>query len=568
MSTLTPPPTGGPQILWHELQRRWREILAGVLIGGLLAGLSLIIGPSSHTATATVAITNPSSSPEPAARSSLSSTDMVTEKGIATSATTLRQALNSLDEKDLTLADLESGLEVEGDTNGTIVTVAWSGGDRDQAVAVTNAITAAYIEQRTGLIEQRADEMLATVTEKINALNEEAAGLDTGTPAGQVRSAAIQSELSGLLTEQDQLASYHVTAARVLTDAGDSPDVTDPPRMRTLVAGLLIGLVLGLAIGFVRERREKHVLAARQLSDLTGLPVWGAQDGAGPGAQWDAPAQLAALAVGKGSELILLADGSDRRALAFGQALGRARRAQSAPAPVLVDNRMPLAEIVERLGDEGRILIGTATGASLSELHELLDQLTIADRDVVGLVMLDGDAPAAGTRITNGQQPQTPAEPRNPSSQGAAESWRAAFQRPAAEPPLTPQVPEPQPVMSPPTGPASATTAGDAPFSPQVAAEAPHPAPPSEVPMSRTAVTEAGGAEQPTALRGPDASPDAGTPAEPVSAGGAEPAAEPAESTARQEDDRPVPPRNRARSAADYRRMIRRQNRGRKHGGR
>lgn len=394
MSIITPPPTGGPQILWHELGRRWRAILAGIMIGGLLAAAYVTFLPGAHTATSTVTIATPSPTPAPAARTSLSSTDMVTEKAIAKSATTLQRARESLGETDLTLNDLSKTLDVEGDTNGTIVTIAWSGRTRSQAVEVTNAITAAYIGQRTALVEQRADEMSASITDRINALNNEAAGINSSTSQGSARAEAIQAEITELLKQQDQLGAYHATSAQVLTFAENSSDETTPSRRRVLIAGLAIGLVLGLAVGLIRERREKRVLSARQLSDLTGLPVWGAQIEAGAATQWDAPAQVAALAIGKESDLIVLADGGDTRALAFNRALGRARRAQDAAAPVLVDCRMPLAEVVEQLGVGGRILIGTSTGAPLAELHGLLEQLDVANRDVVGLVLLDGEVPS------------------------------------------------------------------------------------------------------------------------------------------------------------------------------
>lgn len=390
MSILTPPPTGGPQILGHELARRWKSVVVGIAIGGLLAALYLVVLPGSHTATATVTITTPSATLEPAARTSLSSTDMVTEKAVAGSAVTLQQALDSMPGTDLTLSDLKNALTVEGDTNGTIVSISWSGGTRKEAVQVTDAITAAYIDQRTGLIEQRADEMSAAITDRINALSTEAAGLDPASAEGQARASAIQTELDELAKQQDQLAAYHTTAARVLTGAADSPDDTTPPRKKVLAAGLAVGVVLGLAIGLVRERRERRVLSALQLSDLTGLPVWGAEQDVDPAARWDAPAQVSALAVGKEYELIVLADGADARALAFTEAIGRARSVQGASAPVLVDRRMPLAEVIERLGSGGRILIGSAVGDPLAELHQLLDQLDVAERDVVGVILLDG----------------------------------------------------------------------------------------------------------------------------------------------------------------------------------
>lgn len=400
MSMLTPPPTGGPQILWHELLRRWKAFVVGVLIGGVLAALYLVLLPGAHTATATVTITTPSATPEQAARTSLSSTDMVTEKAVAQSAVTLNEALGTLNGMDLSLEKLKGGLSVAGGTDGTIVTISWSGKNRDEAVKVTDAITNAYINQRAALIKQRADEMSAKITERITALNDEAAGLN----GDSSRATAIQTELSDLAKQQDQLLAYQVTSARVLTSASDSPDQTTPSKGKILAAGLAVGAVLGLAIGLTREHREKRVLSAGQLADLTGLPVWGAQVGVATAVQWDAPAQVASLAIGKDLDLVIVADGGDTRALAFTDALARARRIQAAAAPILVDLRMPLAEIIGRLGGNGRILIGATIGAPLADLHELLDQLAVANRDVVGLVVFDDRAEVVLFGGSEGQQ--------------------------------------------------------------------------------------------------------------------------------------------------------------------
>ena len=45
---LTPPPTGGQQILRHALSRRWRSIAAGT-VAGLVVGVVAAFGvPSTH----------------------------------------------------------------------------------------------------------------------------------------------------------------------------------------------------------------------------------------------------------------------------------------------------------------------------------------------------------------------------------------------------------------------------------------------------------------------------------------------------------------------------------------
>jgi len=87
---LTPPPTGGQQILRHALGRRWRTIAAGTVVGMLLGVGAAFVIPVTHSATVSMTVTSPTLTPAPAIRASLSNTtDMVTEQGIAKSAAVL-----------------------------------------------------------------------------------------------------------------------------------------------------------------------------------------------------------------------------------------------------------------------------------------------------------------------------------------------------------------------------------------------------------------------------------------------------------------------------------------------
>ncbi|MBF0968916.1 MAG: hypothetical protein HXK08_06660, partial [Actinomyces sp.] len=90
---LTPPPTGGQQILRHALGRRWRTIAAGTVVGMLLGVGAAFVIPVTHSATVSMTVTSPTLTPAPAIRASLSNTtDMVTEQGIAKSAAVLDAA--------------------------------------------------------------------------------------------------------------------------------------------------------------------------------------------------------------------------------------------------------------------------------------------------------------------------------------------------------------------------------------------------------------------------------------------------------------------------------------------
>ena len=223
--------------------------------------------PVDHTATVTMTITPPAATPTPVAKTSISSTDMVTELGIAKSANVLAAAATAIGGTDA--ETLLAGMEVSGDTNGTIVRIEYSARSRDKAVAAADAIAAAYLKERTALAEARADEMLAGITARIEELNTELSQLqaqqaaqepedeDTGlgnnargaqrnqpvqrnSSADAAMIAQLRAEIDQLMDQAVQLAPYHVTAGRVLTAAGQSEDTTSPSAARTLLVLSLI----------------------------------------------------------------------------------------------------------------------------------------------------------------------------------------------------------------------------------------------------------------------------------------------------------------------------------------
>ena len=107
---LTPPPSGGQQILRHALARRWASIVAGTVVGLVVGVAAAFAVPVSHSATVSMTVTSPSPTPAPAVRASLSNTtDMVTEQGIAKSASVLDAAAEQLG-GGLTAADLRSNV--------------------------------------------------------------------------------------------------------------------------------------------------------------------------------------------------------------------------------------------------------------------------------------------------------------------------------------------------------------------------------------------------------------------------------------------------------------------------
>ena len=394
---LTPPPSGGQQILRHALARRWASIVAGSVVGLVVGVVAAFAASVSHSATVSMTVTSPSPTPAPVVRASLSNTtDMVTEQGIAKSAAVLDAAAEQLG-GGLTAADLRSNVEVSGDTNGTIVKIEYVAPTREQAVAAADAISAAYLKERTALVEQRADEMAEGVNEQIKALETELAGLtptvdEDGNAKDNPRAAEITTELTKLAKEAEQLAPYHATAGRVITSAEASADEVSPSKGRLILITTVVGVFAGLVLVLIRETRSRSLASPTQLADLTALPVWSAEEGTPE--PWLAPTRMLAMAIDRDHWVDLIVDASDPQARDLHRVLSASLAETRVPAPRLIDIKQPLASLLDEVRPSRHVLVAVRKGHDLKELHALLDELAIINREVNGMIYL-GDQVAA-----------------------------------------------------------------------------------------------------------------------------------------------------------------------------
>ena len=405
---LTPPPTGGQQILRHALARRWRSIAAGTAAGLVLGVVAAFGVPSTHTATVSMTVTSPNITPAPAVRASLSNTtDMVTEQGIAKSATVLDAAAEKLG-GGVTASELRSNMDVSGDTNGTIVKIEYSAPTRAEAVAAADAIAEFYLQQRTALVEQRADEMAAAANEDIAALEAELGTLqptvdEDGKVTEDPRADEVTKEINKLKEQVAQLEPYHASAGLVITSADASSDTVEPSKARLILIFTVVGVFAGLVLVLLRETRARSLASPTQLADLTALPVWSAEENVPE--PWLAPTRMLAMAIDRDHWVDLIVDASDPQARDLHRVLSASLAETRVPAPRLIDIKQPLASLLDEVRPSRHVLVAVRKGHDLKELHALLDELAIINREVNGMIYLGdqviastGSAPAASAR--------------------------------------------------------------------------------------------------------------------------------------------------------------------------
>ena len=394
---LTPPPTGGQQILRHALARRWTSIVAGTVAGLVLGVVAAFGAPATHTATVSMTVTSPTITPAPAVRASLSNTtDMVTEQGIAKSATVLDAAAEKLG-GGVTASELRSNMDVSGDTNGTIVKIEYSAPTRAEAVAAADAIAEFYLQQRTALVEQRADEMAAAANEDIAALEAELGTLqptvdEDGKVTEDPRADEVTKQINKLKEQVAQLEPYHASAGLVITSADASSDTVEPSKARLILIFTVVGVFAGLVLVLLRETRARSLTSPTQLADLTALPVWSAEENVPE--PWLAPTRMLAMAIDRDHWVDLIVDASDPQARDLHRVLSASLAETRVPAPRLIDIKQPLASLLDEVRPSRHVLVAVRKGHDLKALHALLDELAIINREVNGLIYL-GDQVAA-----------------------------------------------------------------------------------------------------------------------------------------------------------------------------
>ena len=413
---LTPPPTGGQQILRHALARRWESIVVGTVAGLVVGVAAAFAAPVSHSATVAMTVTSPSPTPAPALRASLSNTtDMATEQGIAKSAVVLDAAAAELG-GGITASVLRDNLEVSGDTNGTIVNIGYTASTREAAVAAADAIAAHYLEQRTSLVEKRADEMSAVINEQITALQNELAALpalvdEDGKPTANPRATELRTQISKLTEQSAQLVPYHASAGLVLTNADASVDEVTPSKSRMILITTAVGLFIGLVTVLLQETRSRSLASPTQLADLTALPVWSAEEGAPE--PWLAPTRMLAMAIDRDHWVDLIVDATDPQARPLHRVLSRSLAETRVPAPRLIDINQPLASLLDEVRPSRHVLIAVRGGHDLRKLHALLNELALINREVNGMIYLGEpiSAPQASAPRPSVALAQTPEGP-------------------------------------------------------------------------------------------------------------------------------------------------------------
>ncbi len=264
------------------VRRRWRILLAALIIGVAVGGLVSANQPTKYTAVARLLL-------EPTHETSgsqiMSPEEVATQADVVSSSAVARLVIESQG-LDTTTKDLLQGLTVQAIDQTRVVEVAAIRPDAAEAASVANGFAEAYIQLGLDNASKAALNTSNAYSDELNrvqdALREVRATLGKTDDAAERGS--LRAQLRSLTTRQAELNTEIAVTGTIdptqpgllLLDAEPPATPSQPRLMRNLALGGFLGLVLGLVAAYGRDRLDDRIRdEARLRLALGGLPIVG-----------------------------------------------------------------------------------------------------------------------------------------------------------------------------------------------------------------------------------------------------------------------------------------------------
>ncbi len=271
---------------WVVLRRRWVWVVAGLVIGALLAGTYLHVASKSYTSTAGVLVTptgvDSSSSASVVGGRTKTDVNLDTEAQLVQSSVVANGARTIL--HSTTPADqLAGNVAVTVPPNSSVLSIAYTAKNAKQAQSGALAFAQAYLANRTSTAKAAVATQVASLKTQQAALNkqlQEVTGRIATQPSNspdralaQAQQNTISTQLSNLSTTLTQLTTTGVTAGSIISQPKLPASPTSPKVSYSLAGGLLAGLLLGLIMAVIREKTDHRVSGAPDLERRLDLAV-------------------------------------------------------------------------------------------------------------------------------------------------------------------------------------------------------------------------------------------------------------------------------------------------------
>nr|MBA3525098.1 hypothetical protein [Geodermatophilaceae bacterium] len=266
------------------IRRQWWVVAAALLLG-LLGGLWYTsTTPKTYTSTTEVLVTAAGVEDDAVSSASRTRTEinLDTEAQLVTSTAVVAQVADILG-TDAPLGEVADRVAITVPPNTEVLSIAYRASSSAAAQDGAAAFPVAYLDNRTESAtaqlqarQQARQAELTTLAESLQAVTTSLGKLPPGSGERAVAEAQVpllSAQIATLTAEANELGSTAVTPGRVITDATLPPQPSSPVLLLNLAGGVMLGLLLGLAAALLRQRSDRRLRNADEVTRVTGLPV-------------------------------------------------------------------------------------------------------------------------------------------------------------------------------------------------------------------------------------------------------------------------------------------------------
>ncbi|MDQ7908687.1 Wzz/FepE/Etk N-terminal domain-containing protein [Phytohabitans sp. ZYX-F-186] len=179
--------------------------------------------------------------------------------------------------------ELVHQVAVEVPANTAVLVVTFTAGDPQSAQAGSHAFAEAYLRNREESAKAELNAQITALNTKVKQLsrsltqvNGRLADLSSSSPLRpnlESQRATMQNQLNSLSGKLNDLTTATVTGGKIISDARLPEAPIKPDPMLNLATGAMVGLLLGLGAALLRERLDRVVRAAADVTRRTRVPV-------------------------------------------------------------------------------------------------------------------------------------------------------------------------------------------------------------------------------------------------------------------------------------------------------
>ncbi len=269
---------GGPSLL----QRRWKAVLVGVLLGLLAGQLFTVLSTPRYSSTTAVLVLPTRTTTAGAVGGAPSDVNMNTESELVRSAQVVRGAAASLG-GGATLQQVLERLDVTVPPNSQVLSISYVDRTAQAAQLGARAVAQAYLSSRQADVQADVERLSGTLRrdlefaeEQLRLATDQAASLPANSPDrvyAEAQRDILGSQITNLNGRLTTLTASTDRAGVIITDAVLPSRASFPVPALDLAAGLVLGLLLGAVLALLADRLDHRLRRGSDVERRVGLPV-------------------------------------------------------------------------------------------------------------------------------------------------------------------------------------------------------------------------------------------------------------------------------------------------------